>query len=106
MESTIRLEFYMAIFKKKDKQAKPLVQGDHTPETPEYDAMIEQQGHEPDVDEIMREYDRESRTRNWEGTPRKVIAAMLALFSLYCIYMTLFSNAMLETRLALSCASG
>ena len=29
MESTIRLEFYMAIFKKKDKQAKPLVQGDH-----------------------------------------------------------------------------
>ena len=101
MESTIRLEFYMAIFKKKDKQAKPLVQGDHTPETPEYDAMIEQQGHEPDVDEIMREYDRESRTRNWEGTPRKVIAAMLALFSLYCIYMTLFSNAMLETRLAL-----
>ena len=52
-----------------------------------------------DLDEIMRKYDRESATRIWVGKPRLVIKGLLALFALYCIYMTLFSTAMPEVRL-------
>ncbi len=54
-----------------------------------------------DVDEVMRKYDRESNTRIWEGTPKVVISIMLAAFSVYCIFMTLFSTALPETRLSL-----
>lgn len=54
-----------------------------------------------DVDEVMRKYDRESNTRIWEGTPKIVISIMLAAFSVYCIFMTLFSTALPETRLSL-----
>ena len=53
------------------------------------------------VDEVMRKYDRESNTRIWEGTPKVVISIMLAAFSVYCIFMTLFSTALPETRLSL-----
>lgn len=56
---------------------------------------------ETDVDEVMRKYDRESNTRIWEGTPKVVISIMLAAFSVYCIFMTLFSTALPETRLSL-----
>ena len=54
-----------------------------------------------DVDEVMRKYDRESNTRIWEGAPKVVISIMLAAFSVYCIFMTLFSTALPETRLSL-----
>ena len=56
---------------------------------------------EASVDDIMREYDRESRTRIWEGIPGKIVAVGLALFSVYCIGMTLFSTALPEVRLSL-----
>lgn len=49
----------------------------------------------------MRKYDRESNTRIWEGVPKIIISVFMALFSLYCIYMTLFSTALPETRLTL-----
>ena len=52
-----------------------------------------------DLEEIMRKYDRESATRIWVGKPRLVIKVLLAVFALYCIYMTLFSTAMPEVRL-------
>ena len=55
---------------------------------------------EADVDEIMRKYDRESNTRIWTGTPKKIISALMALFSVYCIGMTLFSTELPETKLA------
>ncbi len=54
-----------------------------------------------DLDEVMRKYDRESNTRIWEGTPRLAIKGLMAVFSLYCIYMTLFSTALQETCLSL-----
>ena len=54
-----------------------------------------------DVDEIMRKYDRESNTRIWEGVPKIVVSVLMALFSVYCIGMTLFSTALPETRLSL-----
>ncbi|MBE5847072.1 MAG: TRAP transporter permease [Lachnospiraceae bacterium] len=56
---------------------------------------------EQDVDAIMRQYDKESNTRIWEGKAKIAINTFLALFSLYCIYMTLFSTALPETRLSL-----
>ena len=42
-----------------------------------------------DMDEVMRKYDRESATRIWEGKPKVVVGVVMALFSLYCIWMTL-----------------
>ena len=54
-----------------------------------------------DLDEVMRKYDRESNTRIWKGTPALVIKILAAVFSIYCIYMTLFSSAKTEIRLPL-----
>ncbi len=48
-------------------------------------------GSAADVDEIMKKYDRESNTRPWEGTPALVIKVLLAAFSLFLIYMNLFT---------------
>ena len=56
--------------------------------------------HATDLDAVMRKYDRESATRYWEGVPKKVIRILMALFSLYCIAMTLFSVELPETKLA------
>ncbi len=64
------------------------------------DAVVEND-HEMDLDAVMRKYDRESATRVWEGVPKIVIRCITAAFSLYCIYMTLFSTALPETRLTL-----
>lgn len=52
-----------------------------------------------DVEKLMRKYDRESNTRIWEGKPALIIRGVMVLFSLYCIYSTLFSVAALEKRL-------
>ena len=52
-----------------------------------------------EVDAVMRKYDRESNTRVWTGVPKIVVNTLLALFSLYCIYSTLFSTAMAQVRL-------
>ena len=50
-------------------------------------------------DELMRKFDRESATRIWEGKPKVLITVLISLFSLYCIWSTLFSVAALEIRL-------
>ena len=42
-----------------------------------------------DMDEVMRKFDRESATRIWQGTPKLIVGVVMALFSLYCIWMTL-----------------
>ena len=55
---------------------------------------------ETDVEAVMRKYDRESNTRVWEGAPKAVISAIMALFSIYCIGMTLLSTELPETKLA------
>ena len=52
------------------------------------------------IDEIMRKYDRESNTRVWEGVPKIIVGAILAAFSLYCIYVTLFANMLDQVRLS------
>lgn len=54
-----------------------------------------------DVEAVMKKYDRESNVRIWEGVPKQVIRYAMAFFSLYCIYVTLFSNALQEVRLTM-----
>ena len=58
-----------------------------------------------DVDAVMKKYDRESNVRVWEGTPRLVVKGLMAAFSLYSIYVTLFSVALPEVRLSMFLAS-
>ena len=53
-----------------------------------------------DLDDIMRKYDRESNTRIWTGRAKVIIDVLMAAFSLFCIWATLFSNAQPETKLA------
>ena len=52
-----------------------------------------------DLDAVMKKYDRESNVRIWEGTPRLVVNILLALFSLFVIYVTLFASWLEEIRL-------
>ena len=64
------------------------------------EAENEEQNTTANVDEIMRKYDRESNTRIWEGWPKTVVGIILALFSLFCIYVTLFANFLEQVRLS------
>ena len=52
-----------------------------------------------DLDSVMKKYDRESNVRVWEGTPRIVVNVILAVFSLFCLYVTLFASWLEELRL-------
>ena len=52
-----------------------------------------------DLDAVMKKFDRESNTRIWEGKPKIVVTSILALFSLFCIYVTLFTSWLEEIRL-------
>ena len=54
-----------------------------------------------DVEAVMKKFDRESNTRVWEGTPKLIVKVIMIAFSLYCLYMTLFSTALPEFRLAM-----
>ena len=45
-----------------------------------------------DLDAVMKKFDRESNTRIWEGTPKIVVNCILALFSLFCVYVTFFAT--------------
>ena len=63
---------------------------------PEGDALT---GSAADVEAVMRKYDRESNTRIWEGRPKIVVSIILAAFSLFCIYVTLFANFLEQVRM-------
>ncbi len=52
-----------------------------------------------DLDAVMKKYDRESNTRIWEGKPKIIVTCLLALFSLFCLYVTLFASWLEEIRL-------
>ena len=54
-----------------------------------------------DVEAVMKKYDRESNTRVWEGAPGLVVRCCMVAFSLWSIYVTLFSTALPEIRLSL-----
>ena len=52
-----------------------------------------------DLESVMKKYDRESNTRIWEGKPKIAVNCVLACFSLFCIYVTLFTSWLEEIRL-------
>ena len=52
-----------------------------------------------DLDSVMKKYDRESNVRIWEGGPKIVVTCILAAFSLFCVYVTLFASWLEELRL-------
>lgn len=52
-----------------------------------------------DLDAVMKKFDRESNTRIWEGKPKMIVTVILAAFSLFCIYVTLFTSWLEEIRL-------
>lgn len=80
----------MAFFKKKDKEELK------SSEVVTADADNE----EIDADAVMRKYDKESNTRIWEGVPKVIVTAIMVIFSVYCLGMTLFSTEQAEIRLA------
>ena len=88
----------LGIFKKK-KDAQEFVDESATASVGA--ELADQDDATADVDDIMRKYDRESNTRIWEGKPKVVVSILLALFSVYCIGMTLFYTGLPETRLSL-----
>ncbi len=52
-----------------------------------------------DLDAVMQKFDRESNVRVWEGWQKTVVTCILAIFSLFCIYVTLFATWLEELRL-------
>ncbi len=70
----------MALFKKKT-----------APEVQEQEPMA--------LDDVMKKFDRESNTRVWEGVPKTIVTVILAVFSVFCIYVTLFATWLDEIRL-------
>ena len=52
-----------------------------------------------DVEAIMKKYDRESNVRVWTGKYKLAVRIILAAFSLWCIYVTLFATFLEEIRL-------
>lgn len=57
------------------------------------------QSHNADVDTIMKKYDRESNQRVWTGKARIAVTVLCSVFSLWCIYVTLFATFLEEIRL-------
>ena len=51
------------------------------------------------VDDVMKKFDRESNTRDWQGTPKLIVDILLAAFALFCMYVTLFGTLLEEVRL-------
>ncbi|WP_409968314.1 TRAP transporter fused permease subunit [Bengtsoniella intestinalis] len=52
-----------------------------------------------EVDAMMKKFDLESNTRIWEGLPKQLIRILMALFSVYSMWVTLYSTEMREVRL-------
>ena len=52
-----------------------------------------------DLESVMKKYDQESNVRIWEGKARIAVNCVLASFSLFCLYVTLFASWLEELRL-------
>ena len=52
-----------------------------------------------DLDAVMQKFDRESNVRIWEGWQKVAVSCVLAVFSLFCLYVTLFATWLEELRL-------
>ena len=67
---------------------------DTAPQTSAAPADSADVGTAADVEEVMKKYDRESNVRVWEGVPGIVVKALMAGFSLFCLYLTLFDTSL------------
>ena len=52
-----------------------------------------------DLESVMKKFDQESNVRIWEGKARIAVNLILASFSVFCIYVTLFTKWLEEYRL-------
>ncbi len=52
-----------------------------------------------DLDAVMKKFDQESNVRIWDGKPKLAVDLILAAFSLFCIYVTLWAKWLEEIRL-------
>ncbi len=52
-----------------------------------------------DLESVMKKFDRESNVRIWEGKAKIAVNCILAIFSLFCLYVTLFASWLEEYRL-------
>ena len=52
-----------------------------------------------DLASVIKKYDRESNVRVFKGKPALIVKALVIFFSLYCIWVTLFSTFLEEIRL-------
>ncbi len=52
-----------------------------------------------DLESVMKKYDQESNVRIWEGKARLAVNCILATFSVFCLYVTLFTSWLEEYRL-------
>ena len=52
-----------------------------------------------DLESVMKKFDQESNVRIWEGKARIAVNLVLAAFSVFCIYVTLFTKWLEEYRL-------
>lgn len=52
-----------------------------------------------DLEAVMQKFDRESNVRIWDGWQKVTVTCILAIFSLFCIYVTLFATWLEELRL-------
>ena len=82
----------MGLFKKKDPIVEVEKALDHEVHEMEHDIQA-------DVDAVMKKYDRESNVRVWEGMPKTIVRLLSIIFSVYCIWVTLFSVAIPEVKL-------
>ena len=82
----------MGLFKKKDPIVEVEKALDHEVHEMEHDIQA-------DVDAVMKKYDRESNVRVWEGVPKTIVRLLNIVFSVYCIWVTLFSVAIPEVKL-------
>ena len=74
---------------------------DTAPEVSAAPADAAEVGSAADVEAVMKKYDRESNVRVWEGVPGIIVKALMASFSLYCLYLTLFDTSLPEFRLTI-----
>ena len=74
-------------------------QADPTPPVPPDNPA--ETGSAADVEEMMKRYDRESNTREWEGVPKWIVRFVMVLFSLVCLYLTLINRSQAEVRMTI-----
>ena len=63
------------------------------------DTAPEQVDFTPDIEAVMKKYDRESNVRIWEGVPKKIVTCIQIFFSVFCLYVTLFATWYDQVRL-------